>query len=66
MFKYYISAVFISSVMLSGCGSKDEEKEVKTRSWYKNHPEERKAVIKACQDNPGVKDPNCVNAWLED
>lgn len=35
-----------------------------TVEYYKAHPDERKATLRACGNNPGEKaaEPNCVNA----
>lgn len=38
--------------------------DVKGVKWYQDHPEERKAMLDRCNDNPGQlrNDPNCINA----
>lgn len=38
--------------------------DVKGVKWYQEHPEERKAMLDRCNDNPGQlrNDPNCINA----
>ncbi|MDR0577030.1 MAG: EexN family lipoprotein [Candidatus Accumulibacter sp.] len=47
---------------LSGCGEKPEP--VQTVDWYKEHNEERMAMVKKCENNLGelAKTPNCINA----
>ncbi|RDH41950.1 hypothetical protein B9G39_26005 [Zooshikella ganghwensis] len=57
----------MSTVVLSGCGNEIPDKnDVKPISWYVEHPEIRKEMIKKCRDNPGEKNPNCTNAIFAD
>ena len=37
---------------------------VQTVTWFKEHQEERQAMLASCRDNPGEfeNSPNCVNA----
>ncbi len=46
---------------LAGCS---REEPARTVSWYREHPEDRKAMITRCSDDPGHfgQTPNCVNA----
>lgn len=46
---------------ISGCSPAEP---TKTVDYYKAHPDERKAKLKECANNPGEKasEPNCVNA----
>lgn len=55
-----IIAVLIFMPCLAIAGPRD----VKKVDWYKQHEIERKAVIEACDQNPGElrSDPNCINA----
>ena len=49
------------SFFIVGC---DKEKEAKSVSYYVNHPEERRLVLKECLDNPDIykDDQDCINA----
>ncbi|EIN0583675.1 EexN family lipoprotein [Salmonella enterica subsp. enterica serovar Newport] len=53
-----ISLIIITSfiVILSGC-----KEEAKTTKWYKDHPDELKAVYDECQKT-GDASENCKNA----
>ncbi|EJU29000.1 TPA: EexN family lipoprotein [Klebsiella michiganensis] len=42
--------------MISGC-----DEETKTTQWYRDHPDELKAVYEKCQKN-GSASENCKNA----
>lgn len=48
----FLSLLFI----ISGC-----KEEAKTTQWYKDHPDELKAVYEKCQKNGDASD-NCKNA----
>lgn len=48
----FLSLLFI----ISGC-----KEEAKTTQWYKDHPDELKAVYEKCQKTGDVSD-NCKNA----
>jgi len=64
MKKVILSAVLAAMILsVTGCSEKPTE-DVKTVDYYKTNPEERKAMIDECKNNPGeLKDtPNCVNA----
>jgi hypothetical protein len=53
------------SFMAFGCNKENKEnKEPKTVTYYKEHPEERKVLMKKCSDNPGKyeENPDCINA----
>lgn len=41
-----------------------QAREVKTVTWFLDHPAERRAVIAYCADSPGEawRDANCMNA----
>jgi hypothetical protein len=53
----------LSFVVLVVAGCSPEEP-VRTVSWFREHPEERKAILARCSDDPGHlrQTPNCVNA----
>lgn len=38
--------------------------EVRGVQWFLEHPNERRAMLKQCDDNPGMfmSNPNCMNA----
>lgn len=60
--KAFILVLMLSlSFVITGCDSKKEPKSV---AYYVDHPEERRAVLKECADNPGQHkdDPDCINA----
>lgn len=42
--------------------------EVRTATWFADHPEQRRQVVILCLDNPGEakRSPNCDNAWQGD
>ena len=57
------SVLFATSLLVSfGCENFGEK--VQTVDWYKEHKNERIAVIKKCNENPGelAATPNCINA----
>ncbi|WP_253305870.1 EexN family lipoprotein [unidentified bacterial endosymbiont] len=41
-----------------------KKEEIHTVTWFKEHQEERQAMLASCRDNPGELEnsPNCVNA----
>lgn len=49
----FLSLLF---VVISGC-----KEEVKTTQWYRDHPDELKAVYEKCQKTGNASD-NCKNA----
>lgn len=51
-----ISLLTLSVFLISGC-----KEETKTTKWYKDHPEELKAVYEKCQKT-GSASENCKNA----
>jgi len=58
-------ALVFAAVMvfaLSGCTEQAEP--VQTVDWYKEHKEEREAMVQRCQNNPGeiAMTPNCINS----
>lgn len=53
---------FAASMLVCACARDDGP--ARTVSWYQQHPEERKAMVARCADDPGRLGslPNCVNA----
>ena len=56
-----IVRVSFVALLISGCSP---EEPARTVSWYREHPEDRKAMLGRCTDDPGRlgQTPNCVNA----
>ena len=62
-----ISWFIALAILVCFTGCKEEStptKETKTVRWYTDHPDERKAQLAICANNPGElrDDPNCINA----
>ncbi|MEJ1961046.1 MAG: EexN family lipoprotein [Gammaproteobacteria bacterium] len=57
-----VMVLLSASVMVFACSR--EEEPARTVSWFQQHPDERKAMVARCADDPGrlAKTPNCVNA----
>ncbi|HNW02846.1 MAG TPA: EexN family lipoprotein [Burkholderiaceae bacterium] len=60
--KRTLLAPLISLLML-GCNSRVEDT-TQTVEWFSKNPNDRKAMLAKCRDNPGELSatPNCVNA----
>src|SRR3569833_2811103 len=57
-----LSVVVVALLSVTACSPESEPP--RTVSWFEQHPEERKALLAKCQDDPGrlAETPNCVNA----
>jgi len=55
-----ILAAFGIAMLLAACDSETTH----TAAWYREHPDELKAQLAKCKDDPGRlrNTPNCVNA----
>ncbi len=56
--------VLIVVLLITGCNDEVAFTPANSVEWYESNPDEMKAMVKRCADNPGeLKDaPNCVNA----
>lgn len=56
-----VARVCFVALIVSACS---REEPARTVSWYREHAEDRKAMVARCADDPGrlAKTPNCVNA----
>jgi hypothetical protein len=59
-----LNVVILLSASLSVLACAREEEPAQTVSWFQEHPEERRAMVARCADDPGrlAQTPNCVNA----
>jgi len=57
-----VAILFSASLTVFGCSQKEEP--AQTVSWFQQHPDERKATVARCADDPGrlATTPNCINA----
>jgi len=65
--KRIMVVLFIMVFVLSGCGTLIAARSfevTRTVEWYKENPDERKAKLVVCRNDPGGKGytNNCVNA----
>lgn len=51
------------ALVIVGCNSRVEDT-TQTVEWFSKNPNDRKAMLAKCRDNPGelAATPNCVNA----
>lgn len=67
------SIILVATSFLIGLNGCNDEKKaeadiqaevVQTVDWYKEHKNERRAVLEKCKSNPGelAATPNCINA----
>ena len=59
--RYLVAALLMATALTSGARGD----EVKTATWFADHPEARAKVNALCKDNPGQAkhEPNCDNAF---
>ena len=59
--RYLVAALLMATALTSGARGE----EVKTATWFADHPEARAKVNALCKDNPGQAkhEPNCDNAF---
>jgi hypothetical protein len=59
-----LNVLLVFSVAIGAVGCSREDEPARTVSWFREHPEERKAMVTRCADDPGRlgQTPNCINA----
>lgn len=61
-----------TAIILAACDNRGEEKKasapVRDVEFFLKNPDERKATVAECDNNPGelAETPNCVNAYQAD
>jgi hypothetical protein len=59
-----MKTIIIAGIIAAGALASASAEEVRTVTWFADHPAAMHEVLKTCRDNPGMAPirPNCINA----
>jgi len=62
--KFATASLLVHLVSLAGLAACTREEPARSVSWYREHAEDRKAMIARCSDDPAhlAQAPDCINA----